>query len=145
MKSFAGTSHSVDETMRIGRTFGEQLVAGDVVAMIGDLGAGKTHFVKGIASAHGVDPDTVSSPTFTIAHEYSGRIPVYHLDLYRLEDTSELLRSGADEYIGGNGICLIEWPEKAESLLPQSTFLVRIIHGGDDTRDISIHPAIRDV
>lgn len=145
MKSFAGMSHSVDETMQIGRDVGDHLVAGDVIALIGDLGAGKTHFVKGVAAAHGVDPATVSSPTFTIAHEYSGRTPIYHLDLYRLEDTSELLRSGADDYIGGDGICLIEWPEKAESLLPQSTILVRIVHAGEDTREINIYPSLRDV
>lgn len=132
-------SHSVEETLAAGEDFGAELNAGSVVGLIGDLGAGKTHFVKGIARSQGIQPEQVSSPTFTIAHEYRGSgIPVYHLDCYRLEDEDELERSGAHTYIGSDGICLIEWPQRIEPLLPVDTILVSIHHGPNGTRHIRI-------
>ena len=134
-------SHSVEDTIRIGQQFGKELASGTVVALIGDLGAGKTHFVKGIARAHGVDPDSVSSPTFTIAHEYRGDLAVHHLDCYRLADARELERTGAHEVIGDEGICLIEWPQRIEELLPAETILVQIRHEGEGVRRIRILPA----
>lgn len=131
-------SHSVEDTLRIGRAFGAELGEGSVVALVGDLGAGKTHFVKGLASAFGVDPSTVSSPTFTIAHVYHGTLDVHHLDCYRLEDEAELMRTGAHEVIGVEGIALIEWPQRIEALLPEETILVSIRHAGDSERHIHI-------
>lgn len=133
-------SHSVEDTIRIGQQFGAGLTSGAVVALIGDLGAGKTHFVKGVAGARGVDPGSVSSPTFTIAHEYRGDLAVHHLDCYRLEDARELERTGAHEVIGTEGICLIEWPQRIEALLPPETILVQISHEGESVRRIRILP-----
>jgi len=131
-------SQSPADTMEAGRSLGNELGVGAVVALIGDLGAGKTHFVKGVAASKGIDPSTVTSPTFTIAQVYSGNPDVAHLDLYRLEDPQELVQTGAVDYIDGDGICLIEWPEKAEDWLPESTVLVRIQHMDDGARQIDI-------
>ena len=131
-------SHSVEDTLRIGRAFGAELSEGSVVALVGDLGAGKTHFVKGVAASQGVDPGAVSSPTFTIAHVYHGALEVHHLDCYRLEDEAELVRTGAHEVIGVEGISLIEWPQRIEALLPEETILVSIRHAGATERHIRI-------
>ena len=134
-------SRSVEETVDAGFSFGARLGPGQVVALLGDLGAGKTHFVKGVAKAHGIEANSVSSPTFAIANEYrSGRCPIYHIDCYRLSGARELERTGADEYIGGDGICLVEWPQRIEELLPPDTILVSIRHGEEGTRHIQILP-----
>jgi len=140
MESFSHISSSEAETQKIGRDFGKCLERGMVVALVGDLGAGKTQFVKGVASSKDVDPAMVSSPTFTIAHEYDGSLPIHHLDLYRLEGVEEVRRSGVHDYLGGDGICLVEWPERAESLLPDHTILVRLQHLGGDRRQIDCYP-----
>jgi len=137
-------SHSVDDTIAAGEEFGSRLTAGSVIGLVGDLGAGKTHFVKGIARSQGVEESEVSSPTFTIAQEYVGSgLPVYHLDCYRLEDAQELERTGAHTYIGSDGICVIEWPQRIESLLPAETILVSIRHESDGKRLIHILPPER--
>jgi tRNA threonylcarbamoyladenosine biosynthesis protein TsaE len=134
-------SQSAEETIRAGEAFGSGLRAGAVVGLVGDLGAGKTHFAKGVALSQGLDPEQVSSPTFTIAHEYRGDgIPIYHLDCYRLEDEDELERSGAHTYIASDGICLIEWPQRIEALLPPGTILVSIRHEPEGGRLIQILP-----
>lgn len=134
-------SHSVTDTINAGASLGAVLERGAVVALWGDLGAGKTHFVKGIARSLGIDPESVSSPTFAIAHEYhGGRYLLYHLDCYRLSDAADLERTGAQDYIGSDGVCLIEWPQRIETLLPPTTILVRILHRDDGGRDIQILP-----
>jgi tRNA threonylcarbamoyladenosine biosynthesis protein TsaE len=133
---FPFVSASEDETRELGRRFGAHLNQGDVVALIGDLGAGKTQFVKGIASAFGIAEEDVSSPTFTIAHEYRGSRTLYHMDLYRLSSESELLQAGIEDYINANGICLIEWPNRAEHLLPPHTHIVRLTHLPEEKRRI---------
>lgn len=132
-------SNSVDETIRIGYEFGKQLKAGDVVCLDGDLGAGKTHFVKGVASFFGIDPHKVSSPTYTLIHEYSGDLPVYHFDCYRLKSEREALEIGTEEYFYDEGVCLIEWPEKIESLIPDEAIWVKISHLSGLKREIHIH------
>jgi tRNA threonylcarbamoyladenosine biosynthesis protein TsaE len=132
-------SHSVEDTLEIGRSFGSGLKPGSVVALVGDLGAGKTHFVKGVAASQGIDPAVVSSPTFTIAHVYHGAMDVHHLDCYRLEDEAELIRTGAHEVIGIEGTALIEWPQRIEALLHEDTILVSIRHAGPTERHIRIH------
>lgn len=132
-------SHSVEETIRTGYEFGKQLKPGDIICLKGDLGAGKTHFVKGVASAFGIKPEKVSSPTYTLIHEYSSRIPVYHFDCYRLEREQEALEIGAEEYFYGDGVCLIEWPEKISSLIPEDAFEVEINHRSGSEREIIIH------
>lgn len=140
---FPFLSASEEETIEWGRKLGALLRPGDVVALVGDLGAGKTHFVKGIASAWGIETGSVSSPTFTIAQEYRGLdsdVALYHLDLYRLDSEKELLQAGIEEYVLGDGICVIEWPQKAESLLPASTHIVKIVHGKGNERHFSYFP-----
>lgn len=132
-------STSVEETIRIGFEFGKQLEAGDVVCLDGDLGAGKTHFVKGVASYFGINPEKVSSPTYTLIHEYSGELPVYHFDCYRLKHEQEALEIGAEEYFYGDGVCLVEWPKRIEGLIPEEAIWVEISHLSDSKRKINIH------
>ena len=108
---------SPEETILLGEKIGSKLKCGDVIALQGTLAAGKTTITKGIARSLGVD-DTITSPTFCIISEYEGKIPLYHLDVYRLE--------GADDLIYGNGVCLIEWSEKIMNELPSSTIILRL-------------------
>ncbi len=133
---FPFDSSSEKQTRALGKQFGLGLRVGAVVALIGDLGAGKTQFVKGIAEAFGFPPEDVSSPTFTIAHEYDGSNVLYHMDLYRIASEAELHQAGIEEYLNAGGICLIEWPQRAEHLLPPGTHFVRITHQSDGKRRI---------
>lgn len=125
---------SVGETEDVGKEMAAWLSEGDVVALVGDLGAGKTHFVRGVIAGLGGDPDQVSSPTFTIAQEYATEPPTVHLDLYRLKDEADARDAGVEEYLAGPAICLVEWPERAERLLPPGTLVVRLTHTGGDGR-----------
>lgn len=127
---------SVEETMTLGERLAAHLGPGNVVALYGDLGAGKTHLVKGIARALGVDETAVSSPTFTIVHEYAGNIPIFHLDAYRVEDPDEFYELGYENYFFGEGLCLIEWPSRIESFLPGDAIRLRLTHQGGDRRRI---------
>ena len=131
------TTRSEAETAAVGRDLARTLAAGAVVLLFGDLGAGKTAFVRGLAEGLGVDPADVSSPTFTLIHEYrSGRLPLFHADLYRLSDAREIDELGLDE-IGEDGVLAIEWAEK----LPRPTvgaIAVRIDQGDGDARTLTI-------
>ncbi|MEO1023164.1 MAG: tRNA (adenosine(37)-N6)-threonylcarbamoyltransferase complex ATPase subunit type 1 TsaE [Bacteroidota bacterium] len=140
MQTTVSVSVSVEETQALAKEFARQLSPGDVVCLEGDLGAGKTHFAKGVASFFGVQPDRVSSPTFTIIHEYAGTLPIYHFDCYRLEKESEALEIGAEEYFYSNGICLVEWPDRIPGLIPEQAIRVLIEHVATNKRSISIHP-----
>lgn len=131
-------SNSVEETIRIGTDFGKSLKAGDVVCLDGDLGAGKTHFVKGVAQYFGIDPEQVHSPTYTLIHEYEGDTPVYHFDCYRLKSVQEALEIGAEEYFYGEGVSLIEWPEKIKELIPEEAIWIKISHLSAAKRKIVI-------
>lgn len=130
-------SASADETIALGRSIAATLRRGDVLALCGDLGAGKTHFVKGLAA--GLDAQSgVTSPTFTLIHEYrGGRLPLYHFDFYRLEDEDEALKIGLDEYLDGDGVSVIEWADKFPALLPPHTRWLRFTHRADGTRAIA--------
>ena len=129
-------SHSPAETIALARTLAATLRRGAVLALSGDLGAGKTHFVKGLAAGLGTAA-SVTSPTFTLLHEYpGGRLPLYHFDFYRLDDADEALRIGLDEYLDGDGICVIEWAEKFRALLPPHTRWLRFTHRDDGAREI---------
>lgn len=133
-------SNSRKETENIAKAFAKTLKSGDVVCINGDLGAGKTAFTKGIADGIGVK-DAVSSPTFTIVNCYSGEIPLYHFDVYRIADSEEMYDVGFDEYVGGNGVCVIEWADIISDILPEDRYDITItknfdIH--DDFREISI-------
>ena len=119
-------SHSREETLAIGRKLGEAAQAGEIYALAGDLGTGKTVFSKGFAEGLGVT-ETVSSPTFTILQIYEdGRLPLYHFDVYRIEEPEEMEEVGLDEYLEGDGVCLIEWPERIAEMLPAQVRTVRI-------------------
>jgi len=129
-------SHNARETEELGRRLADRLRRGDVLALVGDLGAGKTHLVKGIAAGLGV-AEEASSPTFTLVHEYpGGRLPLYHIDLYRLESEDEALRIGLDDYLHGEGVTVVEWADKFASLMPSHTQWIRIRALEGDHREI---------
>lgn len=130
------TSHHPAETFALGRELAATLRAGDVLALDGDLGAGKTQFVKGVAAGLGHTGD-VTSPTFTLVHEYTGgRLPLFHFDFYRMESESEVLRIGLDDYLDAGGILAIEWAGKFKELLPRATKWFRFRAGDGDERSI---------
>ena len=119
-------SYSPEETFRFAETIAQRARAGAVYALDGDLGAGKTVFCQGFAEGLGVR-ELVNSPTFTIVQEYTtGRMPMYHFDVYRIEDADEMEEIGAEEYFCGDGVCLIEWAERIRELLPEETVWIRI-------------------
>lgn len=130
-------TRSEADTAALAGALAECLAAGDTVLLSGDLGAGKSVFARGAARALGVT-GAMPSPTFTLMIPYEGREKLYHYDLYRLNDPEEFYAAGLDEWIGDDGIAIVEWPEMAE-LDPQSTLLVTIRRGGDDeTRVVEI-------
>ena len=137
-KLFPIETASAAETVALGRELGKHLDKGALVALFGDLGTGKTHLVKGVCEAFDIPADKVSSPTFAIVHEYDGRLPVYHVDAYRVSDPSELFELGYEEYFFGDGICLIEWPARVESLLPAETLCLELTHLEEERRRIAI-------
>lgn len=136
MKEIFQTS-SPEETVELGKKMGEGLKAGDVVALVGELGAGKTTFMQGLAQGLGV-AGYVKSPSFTLVNKYEGRFPVYHLDLYRLGDIHEIYELGIEEYLYGDGVCIIEWAEKAYSLLPEKHILIKFFYTGGKSRRIEV-------
>lgn len=131
------TTKSDLETAAAGEAFAKTLKAGDVIALHGDLGAGKTVFVKGIARGLGV-AGLVTSPTFTILREYEGRMPLYHFDVYRIMDPDEMADTGYFEVIGGEGVVVIEWAEKIADLLPPGSIDVTIEKAGKSGRKIAL-------
>ena len=134
------STRSESETADVGREMGARLAAGDVILLYGDLGAGKTAFVRGLAEGLGVPPGDVSSPTFTIMQEYrGGRLPLFHVDLYRLNDPREFDDLGLDE-IAAEAVLAIEWAEKLPDPPPES-IRVSFEHAGDTTRTITVEPA----
>jgi len=133
-------SRSPAETFAHGRDLAVSLHAGDVLALDGELGAGKTHFVKGIAAGLGCEDD-VTSPTFTLIHEYTGgRLPLSHFDFYRIESEDEALRLGLDDYLGAAGVLVIEWAGKFPALLPSGTRWFCLRAGDGDVREIEEVP-----
>ena len=131
-------SHSAEETIAFGRQLAGSLRAGDVLALTGDLGAGKTCLVKGLATGLGIT-HAVTSPTFTLIHEYrGGRLPLAHIDLYRLATAGEAVNIGIEEYLSGAGVTVIEWAERIESLLPAQTKRIRLTALDETTRQIEI-------
>ena len=131
-----------EETRAAAARLAAELAPGAVVALVGPLGAGKTCFVQGLADALGVE-QAVTSPTYTLANEYRGRMPVYHLDLYRIDAPDQALDLGIDEYFEGRGVTLIEWAERAEDVFPARTVRVTLRPGaGDSERHITIERGI---
>lgn len=118
-------TRSAEETVELGKRIGAFLMSNDVIALIGPLGAGKTTLIQGIAEGVGVK-DYVTSPTFIIINEYQGRIPFYHIDLYRLDEVKDIEDLGIEEYFNRGGVCAIEWAEKLGELKPKSSHEIRI-------------------
>lgn len=129
-------SDSPDETRSIASEYAQNLPAGTVLSLIGDLGAGKTEFVKGLAIGLEVRSE-VTSPTFTVVHEYrGGRLALFHMDFYRLNEERELDEVGFDDYLRAGGVCAIEWGNKFPSRLPPDSVAIRFLIDGDDQRTI---------
>jgi len=133
-------TQNAEETYALGREYGAAAKRGTVITLDGDLGAGKTVFAKGFAEGLGVR-EIVNSPTFTILQVYeSGRLPLYHFDVYRIEDPEEMWEVGLQEYLDGDGVCLIEWSEQIEEFLPEDAVRIRIERDpaqGEDYRRIT--------
>ena len=130
---------SADETIRFGKKLGMLLSPGDVVALVGELGAGKTTLVRGIVQGLGVtDRRVVKSPTFSLVYKYEGRIPIYHFDAYRLEDAQEMLDIGSDEMIYGNGVAIVEWADKVLGCLPKEYLEITLTAVSENERNIEI-------
>ena len=134
-------TNSAEETFRLGEKLGHLAIPGQIYTLNGDLGVGKTVFTQGVASGLGIK-EPVNSPTFTIAQEYEdGRMPFYHFDVYRIGDLEEMEEIGYDDYFFGNGICLIEWAELIQELLPETMISITIEkepEKGFDYRKITI-------
>lgn len=137
MDSYEVILKDTHETNELATKLGQHLEEGDVIALEGDLGAGKTTFTKGLANGLEVKR-TVNSPTFTIIKEYMGRIPLYHMDVYRLKDSMEDL--GFDEYFHGNGVTVVEWAHIIEDQLPSELLTIEIYHVSDNARKLVFKP-----
>lgn len=132
-------SQSPDDTLRLGRILGELSPPGSFLALIGGLGAGKTLLTKGIARGLGVtDEGDVTSPSFVLVNEYRGRVPVNHVDLYRLERPGDVEGIGWDDLLGAGGVTIVEWAEKAEKLLPEERIEVHLQWAGEEKRKICL-------
>lgn len=130
-------THSPEQTYELGRTVGKIAQAGDIFLLVGELGAGKTCLTQGIAWGLGIEEYTLS-PTFVIMRELYGRLPLYHIDLYRLDDIAEIAALGLDDYLNGNGVCVVEWAEKGLSIMPVEHLMVEIGHLGDTERNFQL-------
>lgn len=130
-------SNSREETVTIAENFAKTLQKGDVVCLYGGLGAGKTAFVSGVAKGLGYQGYT-SSPTFTLMNEYIAALPIYHFDVYRIAGSDEMEAVGIDDYLFGDGVCLIEWPDKIADLLPEAVIRVEIQKSSADENQRTI-------
>ncbi len=132
------TTNNPEETTAVGRELARYLKPGDIVLLVGDLGTGKTTFVKGVAAGLRLKPDTVHSPTFVLMNVYDGRVPLFHFDLYRLEPGDELNRLGFDEFLYGDGVALIEWADRMAGWTPSAYLQLDLVHDGDDRRLLTL-------
>lgn len=131
------TTHNAEETESLGIRIGNSLKKGDVISLRGSLGAGKTVLAKGIAKALDIK-EAIVSPTFTLVQEYDGSLKMYHLDLYRLSGEDEFESMGGEEFLYPDGVTLVEWSEKIESMLPDDTIFINIDINEDESRTITI-------
>jgi tRNA threonylcarbamoyladenosine biosynthesis protein TsaE len=129
-------------TTAVGRRLGELLFPGSVVALIGPLGAGKTHLVRAIAEGLGIaDSRSVSSPTFVLIQEYAARLPIYHFDAYRLRSDAEFHELGVQEYFAGDGVCLVEWADRVPGSLPAEHLKIELKVTGETSREALLTPS----
>ncbi|HEY6874421.1 MAG TPA: tRNA (adenosine(37)-N6)-threonylcarbamoyltransferase complex ATPase subunit type 1 TsaE [Geobacteraceae bacterium] len=134
-------SHSVAETIALGERLGALVGPGDFIALTGELGSGKTHFARGVAAGLGVNSSVpVTSPTYTIMNLYAGRFPLYHFDLYRLAGDQEAAELGFEEYFYGEGVCLVEWAERWQDILPEDRLTIFFGYRDDNDRSIILEP-----
>jgi len=133
------TTNSPEETRELGTRIGELAQPGDVILLVGELGAGKTCLTQGIAWGLGIT-DYALSPSFVIMRELYGRLPLYHLDLYRLENPEEIIDLGLDDYLYGSGVCVVEWADRGLEILPLENLLIKITSTGD-RRDFQLIPS----
>lgn len=137
--SWTFSAHSEDDTSRLGALLADVLTAGTTVALIGNLGAGKTRLVRAVAEAAGVERGEVNSPTFVLVHEYMGKWPIYHFDTYRLHrDVDEFLALGAEEYFASDGVCFVEWADLVAAVLPNDHLRIEIRVVGETARDFVV-------
>ena len=140
MKQVHYITNSQEETFDVGYELGKKAKKGDIFGLIGDLGTGKTILAKGIAKGLGINEE-ITSPTFTLLEVYEAAIPLYHFDLYRISDDSELENLFFEEYWYGDGVSVIEWAERAMKRLPNDIFIIRLEYTGKNRRRITIeHP-----
>ncbi len=134
------TTKSAEETIELGRIIGQQLNGGEVMAICGTLGSGKTHLIKGIAAGAGVaDNKHVNSPTFVLVNEYAGRVDIYHIDAYRLDSVAEFEKLGFDDFCYPDSVVLIEWADKVESALAGINYIrINLCHQSPTQRSIQI-------
>jgi tRNA threonylcarbamoyladenosine biosynthesis protein TsaE len=138
---FGFVSQSPEQTMSLGERLAVMLQSGDFISLHGELGAGKTRFAQGVAYGLGVSREApVTSPTYTLLNIYPARIPLYHFDLYRLTSDSDAYDAGFDEYFYGDGVSLVEWPERLVNLLPEDRLEIFFTYLDDHTRRIDFHP-----
>ena len=132
-------TESPEETQRLGTRLGKLAQLGDVFLLVGGLGTGKTCLTQGIAWGLGIK-GYATSPSFVVINQYQGRLPLYHIDLYRLDHIEEVIELGLDDYLYGRGVCVVEWAEKALDVLPEERLLVEISFLSDTSRNITLKP-----
>jgi tRNA threonylcarbamoyladenosine biosynthesis protein TsaE len=149
MDNFTIQSGSDEETINLGRIMGSLLREGDVVALVGELGSGKTWFTKGISKGLGLPEGiVVTSPSFALVNEYAGEVTLYHIDIYRLESIAEFFSAGLEEYLYGHGVAVLEWADRWPEILPDYRIKVEFAILDDDRRQITlsgIHPRAEEI
>lgn len=130
-------THSAEETIQLGKKIGSMLQPGAIIAMEGNLAVGKTTITKGIAESLGIK-EAITSPTFTLISEYEGKMPLYHMDVYRLDSCEDFINLGVEDLMYGDGVSIIEWSERVREELPKSTITLRLEIRGDGGRDITL-------
>ncbi len=131
-------SEKQQDTIDLGTRLARHLKRGDILCLLGDLGAGKTTFVKGLAKGLRINPAKVNSPTFVLMNAYKGKVPLYHFDFYRLEEIHEIASIGYDEFLYGDGVAVVEWAERFGTLMPKEHLEVALKHQGDNGRMIKV-------
>lgn len=134
LSTWSCLTQNVEQTLKLGQEIGQAAVGGLVLALSGNLGAGKTHLTQGIAIGLGIERKLVNSPTFALVQEYAGRLPVFHFDTYRLRSVDEFLELGFDEYLAAQGVCVIEWADRVVNVLPADRLTIRILVESENSR-----------